>query len=52
MKTEKQLINYLTMDAEVREKEEREHWEYIDAQIFEQEQEEEQAAVSATVESE
>lgn len=52
VETEKQLIDYLTMDPDVREKEEAEYGDCIDAEIHDQEQkEEEQAAVSASMES-
>jgi len=52
VETEKQLIDYLTMDREVREKEEKEYGELMSAQIDAQEQrEEEQAEVSASMES-
>ncbi len=52
VETEKQLIDYLIMNPDVREQEEKEYGEVMSAQISAQEQkEEEQAAVSATMES-
>ena len=52
IETENQLIDYLTMDPQVREQEEKEYEGYVDAEVCAQEQkEEEQAAVSASMES-
>jgi len=40
METEKQLIDYLTMDPDLREKEQAEYDELLDAQVSAQEQKE------------
>ena len=45
IETEKQLIDYLSMDPDVREEEEKKYAEYIDAQIYDQEQTEEEQSL-------
>ena len=46
METEKQLIDYLTMEPFDRQRQQQEHEELVEAQIFAQEHEEKEQALS------